>query len=73
VCVFRSGGSAIPHEAIRDTIAAQFSRFLMLIILMPIFPGYQDGLIVVLDTIALPAHDRTQAALGSGVVFRIKM
>lgn len=40
---------------------------------MPISADYQDALIVVLETGDLPAHDRTQAVLDSGLVFRIKM
>ena len=40
---------------------------------MPISADDQVALIVVLEIGDLLAHDRTQAALGSGLVFRIKM
>ncbi len=40
---------------------------------MPISAEDQDALIVVLETGALPAHDRAHTAHGSGVVFQIRI
>jgi putative phosphoesterase len=40
---------------------------------MPISAGDQDALIAVLETGGMTVHDRAQAPVGSGVVFRIKM
>ena len=40
---------------------------------MPISSGDQDALIAVLETGGMTVHDRTQAPVGFGVVFRIKM